>query len=102
MTELSHIVRTQHFDTGQIVMMCGEQRESWDDPAPGTALCAGCGAETINVLKHRLEDSEARLKVTRRVMMRESIAASEEIEALASRLGKMEKKAKKAKAKDKG
>lgn len=101
MSELAHVVRTQHFDTGQIEMMCGETRDKWEDPERASALCGGCAVEVVNLIKHRLDEAQGVSAQTRRVVMRELIAQESTVEDLTERLRKVEKKVRKSE-KDKG
>jgi hypothetical protein len=105
MSELAHVVRTQHFDTGQVEMMCGERREKWEDPERDTAMCGGCAVELVNLLKHRLDSQQDTAERTRRIVMREVLAQTAELEALTEEvkgLRKQVRKARKQAEEDKG
>ena len=96
MSELAHVVRTQHFDTGQVEMMCGVVRETWEDPDRETAMCGGCAVELVNLLKHRIKDTQDTLRSARRIVMREVIGQTAEIEVLAEEVKGLRKAVKKA------
>ena len=96
MSEVSHVVRTHHIDTGAIEMMCGQYRDKWEDPDPALPMCGGCAVELVNLLKHRLDDVEGVQRQTRRVFMREQIAQTAEIEELTDEIKGLRKQVKKA------
>jgi hypothetical protein len=86
-------------------MMCGERRDRWDDPERDTAMCSGCAVELVNLLKHRIDDGEAMLRTSRRMVMRDLIAQSAEVEELTAEvkgLRKQVRKARKQAEEDKG
>lgn len=101
MSEVSHVVRTHHIDTGEIEMMCGEHRDTWEDPEPGLPMCGGCAVELVNLLKHRIDEQAALLRQSRRMVMRDLIGQEAQVEELTERVRKVEKRVKKA-PKDEG
>lgn len=82
MSELAHVVRTHHIDTGAIEMMCGERREQWEDPARDTAMCGGCAVELVNLLKHRIDDLHDEVQGRERTARIRFGATSNRLEAI--------------------
>lgn len=103
MSELAHVVRTHHIDTGAVEMMCGERRAAWEDPSRDSAMCGGCAVELVNLLKHRLDEQAGEAAAIRRVLRREIIEQTEQIEVLTDECRALRKQVKKArKAAEKG
>lgn len=96
MTEVGHVVRTHHIDTGAVEMMCGVRREKWEDPEPDIPFCGGCAVELVNLLRHEIKDVTEVARQTRRVFMREQIAQTGEIETLVDEVKGLRKALKKA------
>jgi hypothetical protein len=96
MSDVSHVVRTHHIDTGAIEMMCGERRDKWEDPDPGLPMCSGCAVELVNLLKHRIDDQGSTMERTRRIIMRELLGAESAVEEMTEELRALRKQVKKA------
>jgi hypothetical protein len=55
--ELTHIVHRQNHITGTIDMLCGERRTKIEEPLPGSAACADCYGEALNLLRQDMRDA---------------------------------------------